>query len=30
MQAGVDLIRFSSDDDYAAMLQRFFEHRRRR
>jgi len=30
MQAGVDLVRFSSGDDYAAMLQRFFEHRRRR
>jgi uncharacterized protein (DUF58 family) len=30
LQAGVDLIRFSSSDDYAVMLQRFFEHRRRR
>ena len=30
MQAGVDLVRFSSSDDYAVMLQRFFEHRRRR
>jgi uncharacterized protein (DUF58 family) len=30
MQAGVDLVRFSSGDDFAPMLQRFFEHRRRR
>ncbi len=30
MQAGVDLVRFSPEDDYAAVLQRFFEHRHRR
>jgi len=30
LQAGVDLVRFSPGDDYAPMLQRFFEHRRRR
>jgi len=30
MQAGVDLVRFAPEDDYASMLQRFFEHRRRR
>ena len=30
MQAGVDLLRFSPGDDFAGMLQRFFEHRRRR
>ncbi len=29
-QSGVDLIRFGATDDFAAMLQRFFEHRRRR
>jgi uncharacterized protein (DUF58 family) len=30
MQAGVDLVRLSPDDDFAPMLQRFFEHRHRR
>jgi uncharacterized protein (DUF58 family) len=30
MQAGVDLVRVSPEDDFASMLQRFFEHRRRR
>ena len=29
-QSGVDIIRFGAADDYAAMLQHFFEHRRRR
>ena len=29
-QSGVDIIRFGATDDYAAMLQHFFEHRRRR
>ena len=30
MQSGVDIMRLSAGDDHAAMLQRFFEHRRRR
>jgi len=30
MQSGVDIIRLGAADDYAAMLQHFFEHRRRR
>jgi len=30
MQSGVDIIRLGAGDDHAAMLQRFFEHRRRR
>ncbi|MEQ1853800.1 MAG: DUF58 domain-containing protein [Chthoniobacteraceae bacterium] len=30
MQAGVDLVRLTPEDEYAPMLQRFFEHRRRR
>ncbi len=30
LQSGVDLIRLGATDDYAAMLQHFFEHRRRR
>jgi uncharacterized protein (DUF58 family) len=30
MQSGVDIIRLGAGDDYAATLQRFFEHRRRR
>lgn len=29
-QSGVDIIRFGATDDFAAMLQHFFEHRRRR
>jgi uncharacterized protein (DUF58 family) len=29
-QAGVDLVHFSPEDNFASMLQRFFEHRRRR
>ena len=28
--AGVDIVRFSTDDNFSAMLQHFFEHRRRR
>jgi uncharacterized protein (DUF58 family) len=30
MQSGVDIIRLGAGEDHAAMLQRFFEHRRRR
>ena len=30
MQSGVDIIRLGAADDYAAALQHFFEHRRRR
>ncbi len=30
MQSGVDIIRLGEADDYAAALQHFFEHRRRR
>jgi len=30
MQSGVDIIRLGAGDDHAAMLQHFFEHRRRR
>ena len=30
MQSGVDIIRLDEADDYAAALQHFFEHRRRR
>ena len=30
MQSGVDIIRLGEADDFAAVLQRFFEHRRRR
>lgn len=30
MQSGVDILRLGAADDYAAMLQHFFEHRRRR
>jgi uncharacterized protein (DUF58 family) len=29
-QSGVDLVRVSPEDDFAPILQRFFEHRRRR
>jgi len=29
-QSGVDVVRLGPSDDHAAMLQRFFEHRRRR
>jgi uncharacterized protein (DUF58 family) len=29
-RAGVDLVRFSPEDDFASMFQHFFEHRRRR
>ena len=30
MQSGVDILRLGAADDHAAMLQHFFEHRRRR
>jgi uncharacterized protein (DUF58 family) len=30
MQSGVDIIRLGAADDYAALMQHFFEHRRRR
>ena len=30
MQSGVDILRLGAGDDYAAALQHFFEHRRRR
>ncbi len=30
MQSGVDILRLGAGDDHAAILQRFFEHRRRR
>ena len=30
LQSGVDILRLGAADDHAAMLQHFFEHRRRR